>query len=276
MAEARLNLIGCGRLGRSLLRLWRQSGAITIGELLSRSPASAAAASEFAGAGRVRHALDEMSAADFWLIATPDASIAATAAELSRSGLVRPGDCVFHCSGACASDLLAPLAERGAEVGSAHPVLSFASPQAACDGFAGSHVGIEGLGRAPQRLHALFEAIGGRCFDIDPQHKMLYHAASVFASNFTVVLLDVALRAYGAAGLDPATAGAVMAPLVEGAIGNALRLGPADALSGPAARGDIELVERQKRRVTEWSAEAGRAYEVLSLLAVDLAQRKSR
>ncbi len=275
MAEAKLNLIGCGRLGRSLLRLWRQAGVVTIGELLSRSPASAAAAAEFVGAGGVRQALDEMSPADLWLIATPDAAIAATAAELSRSGHVRPGDCVFHCSGACASDLLAPLAERGADIGSAHPVLSFASPQAVSAGFAGSHVGIEGRGRAPQRLHALFEAIGGRCFDVDPRHKMLYHAASVFASNFTVVLLDVALRAYRSAGLAEATARAVMAPLVEGAIGDALRLGPADALSGPAARGDSELVRRQNACVEAWSDDAGKAYEVLSRLATELAQRRT-
>ena len=273
MNRARINIVGCGRVARSLARLWSQAGTLEIGDLFSRSPASARATAEFAGAGRVRERLADMAGAELWLLATPDSALAEAAATLAANAPLRAGDCVFHCSGACSSELLAAARHRGATTASAHPVLSFAVPEAACRAFAGSHVGIEGERAAAARVEQVFSAIGARCFAIDARHKMLYHAGSVFASNFTVVLLDVALQCYRAAGIEPDTAHALMRPLVEAAIANALKVGPASALSGPAARGDVDLVERQRQAVGDWAADPGHAYEVLTRLAFDLAAR---
>jgi len=95
----------------------------------------------------------------------------------------------------------------------------------------------------------------------------------VFASNFSVVLLDLALRAYRDSGLDAATARALLEPLVRKAVDNALSLGPARALTGPAARGDLELVRRQHDCVAQWDTTAGEAYRVLSDAALTLAGR---
>ena len=208
------------------------------------------------------------------MIATPDSAIAEAASAVAEAVPLRDGDGVFHCSGACSSALLAPARAKGASTASAHPVLSFAVPESACRDFAGSHVGIEGDAPATPLLDRIFRAIGARCFAIDADHKMLYHAGSVFASNFTVVLLDVALQCYRAAGIDRQTAGALMRPLVEAAIGNALAVGPATALSGPAARGDVALVAEQGQAVRAWAEDPGIAYEILSRLAIDLAGRR--
>ncbi|MCB1907827.1 MAG: DUF2520 domain-containing protein [Rhodocyclaceae bacterium] len=276
MEKPRINLVGCGRVARSLGRLWSSSGTLAIGGLYSRSASSARSAAEFIGAGRPCDRLAEIGTADLWLIATPDSALAVAASALAAEAPLRDGDCVFHCSGACTSELLAPARAAGAMTASAHPVLSFAVPEAACRGFSGSHVGIEGELAAIARLERVFTAIGASCFTIDARHKMLYHAGSVFASNFTVVLLDVALQCYRSAGIEPETAAALMRPLVEAAIGNALRAGPAAALSGPAARGDLELVARQRQAVGDWAEDPGRAYEVLSRLAIELAARAPR
>lgn len=274
MQAPTLNIVGCGRLGRSLGRLWAEGGVFRIGDLYSRSEAAACSARDFIGAGRVVPGLAGLGPADAWMLSTPDGAIGDAAQALAAAGVVPPGACVFHCSGALGSDALAPLAPHVARAASAHPVRSFASPNDACAGFAGTHVGVEGDPGAVALLRDAFAAIGAHCFAIDPRHKLLYHAAAVFASNFSVVLLDVAQRAYHAAGLDSATATAVMRPLVEGAIGNALRLGPGAALSGPAARGDLDTVTRQQACVARWDAEAGQAYAVLSRLARDLAARR--
>ncbi|MCB1954197.1 MAG: DUF2520 domain-containing protein [Rhodocyclaceae bacterium] len=270
-----LNIVGCGRVGRSLGRLWSAAGELAVAGIHGRSAASREAARAFIGGGQCCPDLASMPHAEAWLLGTPDGAIAGVAESLAASGRVRPGDIVFHCSGARSHTLLEPLACLGAEAASAHPVLSFASPEAACAAFAGSFVGIEGGAPASRWLRARFEAIGARCFAIEPEAKLLYHAGSVFASNFTVTLLDVALQAYQAAGLDHRTASALMAPLVRGAIDNALALGPAAALSGPAARGDTDTLRDQQQAVSAWQPEAGRAYEVLTRLALDLARRKT-
>ena len=115
----RLNVVGCGRVGRSLGKLWFDAGALDIGALHGRSAASMASARDFIGAGHPGLALYALLAAYAWLMASPDGAIAYLAAALACSGRVRPGDHVFHCSGARAHDLLDPLAACGALTASA-------------------------------------------------------------------------------------------------------------------------------------------------------------
>ena len=80
----RLNLVGCGRVGKTLARLWHLHGRLQIQDVLTTSPASAAAAIEFIGAGNAVNSLAEMRPADLWMIATPDAQVADMARQLAE------------------------------------------------------------------------------------------------------------------------------------------------------------------------------------------------
>jgi predicted short-subunit dehydrogenase-like oxidoreductase (DUF2520 family) len=53
---------------------------------------------------------------------------------------------------------------------------------------------------------------------------------------------------------------------------NLLNLGPAQALTGPAARGDTAVVQAQAAVVEQWNPIAANAYRALSELAVLLKQ----
>ncbi len=270
----RLAIVGAGKVGRTLGRLWRQAGRFAPGDIVARSHDGAAEAAAFVGGGRPLAAPALPEAADVYLIAVPDREIAAVAAALAAAPQLAPGAVAFHCSGALSSAELAPLAARGLAVASAHPVLSFADPARAAAQFGGTLCGIEGDAAALAVLEPALAAIGARCFPVRAESKLLYHAGSVFASNFSVVLLDLALRAYRDSGLDEATARALLAPLVRKAVDNALALGPAAALTGPAARGDLDLVGRQQACVAEWDATAGEAYRALTELAISMAQAR--
>ena len=59
--------------------------------------------------------------------------------------------------------------------------------------------------------------------------------------------------------------------LLQNAVNNIQTQGAAQALTGPAARGDVALVAMQGKAVTAWNAHAGHAYDALSLLATNLA-----
>jgi predicted short-subunit dehydrogenase-like oxidoreductase (DUF2520 family) len=59
--------------------------------------------------------------------------------------------------------------------------------------------------------------------------------------------------------------------LLRNAVNNILALGPVCALTGPAARGDTALVQRQGEAVAQWNTTAGEAYQALSQLAAKLA-----
>jgi len=267
-----LNLIGAGRVGRTLARLWQQQSVLQVQDVLTTSAASARAATDFIGAGRPVSDLPQMRAADVWFIAVPDRQIGPIAQALAA--LPRPAALAVHASGALPADSLQPLRQHGWRVASAHPLLSFATPERAMQQFAGTLCALQGDAAALDDLHRWFTAIGARCCTLRAEDKLLYHAAAVYATNFLPVLQAVAERLWRDSGVPASELPALRARLLRHAVDNLLALGPQGALTGPAARGDGELVERQHQAIARWDADAGQAYAALSRLAARLARQE--
>jgi predicted short-subunit dehydrogenase-like oxidoreductase (DUF2520 family) len=283
-----LNIIGAGRVGQTLGRLWQKSGVFALQNVHNNSAASAQAACDFIGAGSPVTQMDFMRSADIWMLAVPDAQIANVASKLAAHARDRhpqfasanatpPGSrpIVFHCSGAQSSALLLPLASLGWQTASAHCILSFASLEAAMAQFPGTACALEGDAAALCALHAAFSSIQARCFEVASNDKLLYHAAAVFATNFLPVIQSVAEDAWLAVGVPQDLLASMRSSLLNNAVANITRLGPARALTGPAARGDVAAIALQAQAVTRWDAQAGAAYEALSALALRLAKTKT-
>lgn len=268
-----LNIVGAGHVGRTLGRLFAAHGAMTVQDVLTRSADSAADAVRFIGAGQALRDAAALRPAAVWMLAVGDDHIAPVAAALADAGLLG-GAVVFHCSGAKASSELAAAAQAGALTASVHPIRSFADPGAVAASFDGTFCGIEGDAAALAVLRPAFEAIGARLVPIDAAAKTVYHAASVFASNYLVTVLDAALRAYQAAGIPEEVARELARPLAAETLANVLRLGAGAALSGPIARGDVATVERQQAAVTQWDGPTGQLYAALASATADLARRR--
>ena len=290
MARPTLNLVGAGRVGQTLARLWQQQGSFAIQDVRTTSIASAQSACAFIGGGTAVDTLQAMRPADVWMLAVPDSQVATAAQALADAvaqsapvPLVQPdnaslvpdaaaaGPVVFHCSGALDAGHLAPLAALGWHTASAHCILSFAQAARAVAQFAGTPCALEGDVGACNTLRPAFTAIGAQCFDLDSRHKLLYHAAAVFATNFLPVLQTVAEDAWLATGVPAPLIPGLRASLLANAVDNITALGPAAALTGPAARGDTAAIARQALAVSAWDAQAGAAYEALSALALRIA-----
>ncbi len=271
-----INVIGAGRVGQTLARAWHSSGAFCVQDVLTRSLASAEQAVTFIGAGRAVTEMAEMRPADVWMLAVPDREIAPTAAALAKTLAAspqptEPATVAFHCSGALASAELEPLHVLRWQLASAHCLLSFADPAAALKQLAGTPCALEGDPLAVTALEPAFESLGARCFGLAAEHKLLYHAGAVFATNFLPVLQDLAQQLWQRSGMPADVAAQLNHTLLRNAVDNLLRMGPAGALTGPAARGDTALVQRQGEAVAQWNAAAGEAYRALSQLASKLA-----
>jgi predicted short-subunit dehydrogenase-like oxidoreductase (DUF2520 family) len=263
-----LNIVGAGHVGRALGRLF------ALQDVLTRSRASAQDAVAFIGSGRAVADIAALRPAQVWMLAVPDDRIADAAQSLAHA-VALTGAVVFHCSGAKASGELQAAREAGALVASVHPVRSFADPAQVAHSFAGTFCGVEGDAPALALLLPAFEAIGARTVAIDARAKTVYHAASVFASNYLVTVLDAALRAYQAAGVPPEVARELARPLAAETLANVFRLGPETALSGPIARGDAATVARQQAAVSGWDGPTGALYEALAAATWDLARRRA-
>lgn len=270
-----LNIIGAGRVGQTLGRLWHEAGVYQLQAVVARSQASAEQAVEFIGAGQACCDLADLPSAQVWLLSVPDSQIAPLAATLAALKPATDPALAFHCSGALGAQLLEPLRALGWQTASAHPLLSFAQPDRALAQFAGTPCALEGDASALPELQAAFAQIGGRCFTLAAQDKLLYHAGAVLATNFMPVLQDLAERLWQHTGMPAELAQQLRATLLQNAVNNILALGPQAALTGPAARGDWELVDRQAQAMADWNPQAGFAYAALSELAGQLATRHS-
>ncbi len=268
----RLNIIGCGRVGRCLARLWHEHGVFEIGAILNRAPESAESAAQFIGSGRAVNSLDEMGPAQVYLIATTDDAISQVCHSLAASSLNLAGAVVLHCSGALSSEVLGPLRGENAELASIHPVMSFAEPASACENFPGTHCAMEGEEGALARLTPAFEQIGARLFRIDPRHKTVYHAGAVMACNYLVGLVEAGLRCFEQAGVPRATAEEILHPLVSGTVANVFRQGTRDSLTGPIARGETALVAEQLSALGSWDPDLAHLYRAAGLATLELAR----
>lgn len=269
-----LSIIGCGKVGQTLARLWVQHHTVRIQDILNTSSQSGTHATAFVGAGRVARDYADLHAADIFLIAAPDDRIINCCEALARTNCLTANSIVFHCSGALSSSVLHSASERGAAVASIHPIRSFAAPEKVVADFSGTYCGVEGDQRAIEVLSAAFTAIGAEFVPINRDAKVLYHAAAVFASNYVVTLLDTAVQTYGKAGIPEDTALKMIAALVRETSENVLQLGPEQALTGPIARNDVATVLTQYRAVNMWNRRYGALYKQLGKLTAHLARRR--
>lgn len=268
----KLNIIGSGRVGRTLASLWEEKRTFAIQDLLDRTAHGARAAIAFIGDGRAAARLEEMRPAEVWMITTPDGQISEGCEALAASGLLRSGDIVFHCSGALDSAELRRAAAFGALVASVHPLKSFADSRDAVRTFTGTHCAAEGDREALEILRPAFERIGAIVSEVDPRFKTIYHAASVMVCNYLTALMETGLRGYEKSGLTRETALAMMEPLVRETVDNVFKLGTVKALTGPIARGDDAVVARQLEALAAWDARIGSIYRELGAVALELSR----
>jgi predicted short-subunit dehydrogenase-like oxidoreductase (DUF2520 family) len=269
-AAPRLNLIGAGRLGSSLAALWQAAGCFEVQDICTRSLGSAEAAAAALKGGRAVTQMRDMRAAEVWLIAVVDNQIEPVADALAELDL--PPAIVWHCSGFWPASACAALQARGWHAASAHPALSFADASLARAQFPGTACALEGDAVAVERAKIEFGAIGGRCFALRAADKTLYHSAAVLASNFLPTLQAAAFELWREVGMPSDLAKALWQSFVRRGCDNLLRVGPAAALTGPAARGDTGVVEAEAAALEARDAALGQAYAALSVLAVRLAK----
>lgn len=272
MTFSALNVVGCGRLGQAIAKLFVSHGVTEHVHVCNRSRASGERAVAVIGRGVAYESLSEMPPSSLWLIGTGDQEIGKVAHHLAGSGALSPRSVVFHCSGILSSEVLAPLGAKDALVGSVHPVRSFADADIAVREFAGTYCAVEGDPEAVHILEKLFTSVGARVFTIPSDAKMLCHAGHVFASNYLVALLECSRRLYATAGVPEELAVQIMEPLVHGTLQNISRLGHAQALTGPIARGESGVVAQQLAQVATTDPLLGELYHSLGRIAVELAR----
>lgn len=242
------SIAGPGRVGTSLAH-WAEAAGAEIISAGGRRPSSPS----WRGGPR-RESLRRLNTAgqDLLLITVSDGAIEEVAALLARRPQARV---VLHTSGSLDASVLAPLREAGSAVGSLHPLKAFPrplpDPAEARDVF----FAVDGDPEAQELAGRMVAAWGGISAEVPPETRPLYHFAATLAAGGVTTLLAAAAEIAGRLGLPEAVARGYV-ELARGAVaaaGQALAEGRplASAITGPAARGDGETLERHLKALQE-------------------------
>ena len=261
-----LAIIGAGRVGRALGRRLREEG-WKIGAVVARSETSARRAARFIGAGQAHAvAVRSILASQVILVAVPDDEIAGVASELARvGGEELQGKVVLHTSGALDSRALDPVKQRGAAVGSMHPLQTFTGKNV--PSLEGRVFAIEGDAAAVRIAREIARSLGGSPVRIAGEKKILYHAAAAIAAGHVLAVEEAATQLLISLGMVRREAVRALLPLTRQVLENFERLGPRAAWTGPLSRGDYRIIAAHLRALQGSPEEFAVAYEALNRLA---------
>ncbi|MCR4396638.1 MAG: DUF2520 domain-containing protein [Candidatus Saccharicenans sp.] len=265
-----LSIIGSGRVGTALALALTRKG-LSLQYLADPLLGRARRARKIVGQGRVT-SNNKLAArsAEIIFICVPDDLIPAVVKELED--LDWQGKYVFHTSGACASDLLQPLAAKGAKVASFHPAQTFTGESPEPGIFQGIYIGLEGQPEAVKLGQKLAARLGAQTLLLSVREKPLYHLALSLSSNFLIVLLNEAKELWQASGLEETTILEILTPLLNKTLQNVKKLGIEPSLTGPVVRGDLETVKKHLALTARYPG-LDRAYRALALEALKIAGR---
>jgi len=212
---------------------------------------------------------------DLILFATPDDALPSIAEALATiAGSAWRGKIALHTSATLDRSTLAPLARRGASVGSLHPMQAFGG--AIVPNLRGVIFAIEGDPKARRIAHSIAKSLGGIPVAIATRDKPVYHAAAVMAGGSLYPVFEAGLRLLTGIGFTRPSAEQTLLPLARQILDNIGRIGPRAAWTGPLSRGDYAIVAKHARALRRFAREIQESYAALALLAGRLLAKNPR
>jgi predicted short-subunit dehydrogenase-like oxidoreductase (DUF2520 family) len=191
---------------------------------------------------------------DLVLLCVPDDAIRDTARALA------PGHYVLaHVAGSRGLSELAPHPR----VASLHPLAALPSGELGASRLVGATYCVAG----DPLVRDVVASLGGTARTIDDAQRTLYHATATVAANHLVALLGYVGELADSAGLTLDD----FLPLAHQALEDVTRVGPVDALTGPASRGDAATIDAHLDALDDAQRPA---YVALAHVAFELAERR--
>lgn len=270
-----INIIGAGRLGKTIGHLISSHKLASIQGICNQSLDSAHDAIHFIGQGTAYETIGDLPSADITLITTTDETIENCALQLSQSTRLKKDSVIIHCSGIVPASILRPLEEQGCYIGSIHPLRSFANPAASIAAYPDTYCAADGDPKALAIAVPLFEKIGSVVFTIDSDKKALYHTGAIMAANYLVALFHGAQQCFEKAGIEKEHCTPLITSLMTTVTDNLSHSNSAEkSLTGPIKRGDSETIQKHLDTLAESIPELVNVYKPLGQLTLELTSHK--
>ena len=227
-----IDIIGSGNLATSLAPALEQNGFV-IGNVYGRSIKSAQRIADNLYQASATDSLNfSNSKSTVFLLAVADNAIE----EVARELVLPINAVVAHTSGSRSLSVLGYTASPN--IGVFYPLQTFSKLKRV--GFNDVPILIEGDNSFTRKaLYGVAKKISNTVNEATSKQRRIIHLAAIFASNFTNAMLVHAKDLMHDAKSDLQLLG----PLLEETINKSMVLGPENAQTGPAARGDLEVLD---------------------------------
>jgi predicted short-subunit dehydrogenase-like oxidoreductase (DUF2520 family) len=211
--------------------------------------------------------------AELLLLTVPDDALPDLVAGLTATNAWQAGQIVVHTSGRYGVRVFEPAAGHHLIGLALHPAMTFTGTAMDLTRLTDCCFGIT----APEGLRPVAEALvvemGAEPVWIEEDDRERYHAGLAHGANHLVTLVAQAMQVLGSAGVEEP--GRVIAPLLQAALDNALRLGDG-ALTGPVARGDAGTVAAHLRQLADETPDIRATYLALARATAERALASGR
>lgn len=227
-------------------------------EVYSRNPEHAAALVDKLYESDVKNSLDfSDSPSNIFIIAVPDDAIQSIVQEI-----ILPDNAVLvHTSGSQPLAALGYAAIPG--IGVFYPLQTFSKTKKV--DFTDVPIFVESEDAVTEKLLlSMAKAISKNVHQITSQERKAMHLAAVFASNFTNHMLLIAQQIMKENNLNFEW----LKPLVAEMINKSISIGPENAQTGPARRGDFEILDRHMEFLQS-DEQRAEIYKVISQHIID-------
>ncbi len=230
----KIDFVGAGNLAWNLAPALENAGA-SVRNIYSRNPENAQKLAGKLYEGQVKTDLDFSSnEADVILIAVADDAIEEVAKEI----ILPDNILIAHTSGSVPLSTLGYLASSN--IGVFYPLQTFTKHQRA--NFSEIPFFVEAENNFTRNaLTKLAKQVSSNVYNISSSQRQQLHLAAVFANNFTNWILTQSQAILKESDLDLS----LLQPLLEQSIAKAIELDPKNAQTGPAKRGDFEVLDAQ-------------------------------
>jgi len=270
-----VSVIGAGRLGTSLGYALHKKE-YKIKALSCRTVSSAEESRKLIGEGIAStDNVETARAGKIVFLCLPDEEIEKVTRVLAGSDVNWSKKFVFHCSGLILSEVLKPLGAKGALTASLHPIQSFAQKKTPPAQFENIYFGLEGCTEALALSQRIVRQLGGHPLILQPEDKPLYHAACSTASNFFVVLLEMAVSLLKQIDLQEEEALQILLPLVKGTLQNVKKFNIRTSLTGPVIRGDQKSIQKHLEALRNFPPYY-KTYTRLATQALEMVKREKK
>lgn len=262
MRKLRFATVGLGAVGSALTPALAKAGYQPV-LLVGRGRAKERELAKKVKAKLTHELPDNIDNIDFILVTIPTTKLAIYAKELAKRELPWSKLTFIHAAGPYGIAPFKPLAELGARVAGMHPYQTFPKRQRSVT-LDGITYGITGDRRGAALARRIARDLGGRPVMVKEEDRALYHLSAVIACGFTAANLEMADSILERIGITKTSRERATRAIAEETIRNVTALGTRAAMTGPAARGDIQGVERHVRELKKRMPELADLYRAMS------------